>query len=39
MWVYDGVVEFRWTFAGTSAETGEHVRLPGFEEWRSRRTA
>jgi nuclear transport factor 2 (NTF2) superfamily protein len=29
----DGVVEYRWTFTGTSAETGESVRIPGFEEW------
>jgi nuclear transport factor 2 (NTF2) superfamily protein len=29
----DGVVEYRWTFAGTSAETGKSVRVPGFEEW------
>jgi hypothetical protein len=30
----DGVVEYRWTFTGTSAETGKSVRVPGFEEWR-----
>jgi len=29
----DGVVEYRWTFTGTSAETGRSVRVPGFEEW------
>jgi hypothetical protein len=29
----DGVVEYRWTFTGTSAETGATVRIPGFEEW------
>jgi nuclear transport factor 2 (NTF2) superfamily protein len=29
----DGVVEYRWIFAGTSAETGKAVRIPGFEEW------
>ena len=29
----DGVVEYRWTFTGTSAETGKRVRIPGFEEW------
>lgn len=29
----DGVVEYRWTFTGTSAETGQTVRIPGFEEW------
>ena len=29
----DGVVEYRWTFTGTSAETGQSVRVPGFEEW------
>ncbi len=26
----DGVVEYRWTFTGTSAETGKSVRVPGF---------
>lgn len=25
--------EYRWTFTGTSAETGRRVRIPGFEEW------
>ena len=29
----DGAVEYRWTFTGTSAETGKSVRVPGFEEW------
>jgi hypothetical protein len=29
----DGMVEYRWTFTGTSAETGKSVRVPGFEEW------
>jgi len=29
----DGIVEYRWTFTGTSAETGRWVRIPGFEEW------
>ena len=29
----DGFVEFRWTFTGTSAETGKNVRVPGLEEW------
>lgn len=29
----DGVVEYHWTFTGTSAETGQWVRIPGFEEW------
>jgi predicted ester cyclase len=27
------VVEYHWTFTGTSAETGKSVRIPGFEEW------
>jgi nuclear transport factor 2 (NTF2) superfamily protein len=27
------VVEYHWTFTGTSAETGQWVRIPGFEEW------
>jgi nuclear transport factor 2 (NTF2) superfamily protein len=26
-------VEYRWTFTGTSAETGKAVRIPGYEEW------
>jgi nuclear transport factor 2 (NTF2) superfamily protein len=30
----DEVVEYHWTFMGTSAETGKWVRIPGFEEWR-----
>ncbi|HSX22755.1 MAG TPA: nuclear transport factor 2 family protein [Gaiellaceae bacterium] len=29
----DGIVEYRWTFTGTSSETGKSVRVPGFEEW------
>jgi nuclear transport factor 2 (NTF2) superfamily protein len=29
----DGMVEYHWTFTGTSAETGRTVRIPGFEEW------
>jgi len=29
----DGMIEYRWTFTGTSAETGKSVRVPGFEEW------
>jgi len=29
----DGIIEYRWTFIGTSAETGNSVRVPGFEEW------
>jgi hypothetical protein len=31
--VIDEVVEYHWTFTGTSAETGKSVRIPGFEEW------
>ena len=31
--VGDGVVEYRWTFTGTSAETGNAVRISGREEW------
>jgi nuclear transport factor 2 (NTF2) superfamily protein len=31
--VVDEVVEYHWTFAGTSAETGRSVRIPGFEDW------
>jgi hypothetical protein len=27
------VVEYHWTFTGTSAETGKSVRIPGFEQW------
>ena len=29
----DGVVEYRWTFTGTSSETGASVRVSGQEEW------
>jgi nuclear transport factor 2 (NTF2) superfamily protein len=29
----DEVVEYHWTFTGTSAETGKWVRISGFEEW------
>jgi hypothetical protein len=29
----DDVVEYHWTFTGTSAETGKRVRIPGCEEW------
>jgi predicted ester cyclase len=29
----DGSVEYRWTFTGTSADTGKSVRVPGYEEW------
>ncbi len=29
----DGMVEYRWTFTGTSAETGKRVRVAGSEEW------
>jgi SnoaL-like domain len=31
--VIDDLVEYHWTFTGTSAETGKSVRIPGFEEW------
>jgi predicted ester cyclase len=31
--VIDDIVEYHWTFTGTSAETGKSVRIPGFEEW------
>ena len=31
--VGDAVVEYRWTFTGTSSETGKWVRIPGAEEW------
>jgi predicted ester cyclase len=31
--VRDDVVEYRWTFTGTSADTGKWVRIPGYEEW------
>jgi hypothetical protein len=27
------LVEYHWTFTGTSAETGKSVRIPGCEEW------
>jgi ketosteroid isomerase-like protein len=29
----DGAVTYHWTFTGTSAETGERVRIVGSEEW------
>jgi nuclear transport factor 2 (NTF2) superfamily protein len=29
----DGVVEYHWTFTGTSSQSGKWVRIPGFEEW------
>lgn len=29
----DDVVQYRWTFTGTSSETGKWVRIPGYEEW------
>ena len=35
----DGIVEYRWTFTGTSAETGENVRVPVSRSGRSPRTA
>jgi hypothetical protein len=31
--VRDDLVEYHWTFTGTSAETGKSVRVPGSEEW------
>jgi nuclear transport factor 2 (NTF2) superfamily protein len=31
--VGDGAVEYRWTFTGTSSETGNAVRISGREEW------
>ena len=31
--VIDDVVEYHWTFTGTSAETGRAVRIKGFEDW------
>ena len=31
--VVDEVIEYHWTFTGTSSETGNSVRIPGFEEW------
>lgn len=31
--VVDEVVEYHWTFTGTSAETRNPVRIQGFEDW------
>ena len=31
--VGDEAVEYRWTFTGTSSETGKWVRIPGSEVW------
>jgi nuclear transport factor 2 (NTF2) superfamily protein len=31
--VVDEVVEYHWTFTGTSAETGKSARIKGFEDW------
>ena len=31
--VVDDVVEYHWTFTGTTAETGKWVRIAGFEDW------
>ena len=31
--VTDDLVEYHWTFTGTSTETGKSVRIPGFEAW------
>ena len=31
--VGEETVTYRWTFTGTSSETGKWVRIPGFEEW------
>lgn len=31
--VRDEIVEYRWTFTGTSSETGKWVRIAGSEEW------
>ena len=31
--VGDEIVEYRWTFTGTSSETGKWVRIVGAEEW------
>jgi ketosteroid isomerase-like protein len=31
--IIDDVVEYHWTFTGTSAETGKSVRVRGFEDW------
>jgi SnoaL-like domain len=33
LFVGDGTVEYRWTFTGTSSETGNAVRISGREEW------
>jgi len=30
----DEVVEYHWTLVGTNAETGNSVRISGYEEWR-----
>jgi hypothetical protein len=30
----DDVVEYQWTFTGTSAQTAKRVQIPGVEEWR-----
>ena len=30
----DEVVEYQWTFTGTSSPTGKVVRISGFEQWR-----
>ena len=32
--VRDDLVEYHWTFTGTSAEPGKSVRIPGSEEWK-----
>jgi len=29
----DDVVEYHWTLVGTNAETGNSVRISGYEEW------
>jgi nuclear transport factor 2 (NTF2) superfamily protein len=29
----EDAVEYHWKFTGTSAETGQSVRIAGFEEW------
>jgi nuclear transport factor 2 (NTF2) superfamily protein len=29
----DEMVEYHWTFKGTSSDTGKAVRISGFEEW------
>lgn len=31
--LHEDVVEYRWTFTGTSSETGNWVRVSGREEW------